>query len=175
MKVDKVFRDRVTWGPLTSENWNTLVSSAEENLSPREVEVAELAAHGHRIAEIAELLFISRDTAKTHLKSIFRKLEVHNRAELAAKWFKNVSTSGERTRRQSAPPALVPPFIVAGVLIATLLALSSSNASRELKVSAVESVDSARSADAGTYPISPETGDCRLVWIKSGYLVSCPR
>ena len=151
------------------------MSSAEQNLSPREVEVAELAAHGHRIAEIAELLFISRDTAKTHLKSIFRKLEVHSRAELAATWFKNVSTSGERTRRQAAPPALVPRFIVASIVIATLLTLSSSNASPELKVSAVKPAESARSADAGTYPISPEMGDCRLVWIKSDFLVSCPR
>jgi DNA-binding NarL/FixJ family response regulator len=53
-------------------------------LSEREAEVVALAAVGKRNAEIADCLFVSVDTVKTHLARSFRKLEVHNRTELSA-------------------------------------------------------------------------------------------
>ena len=53
-------------------------------LSEREAEVVALAALGRRNAEIAEALFVSVDTVKTHLARSFRKLGVHNRTELSA-------------------------------------------------------------------------------------------
>ena len=53
-------------------------------LSEREAEVVALAALGRRNAQIAEALFVSVDTVKTHLARSFRKLGVHNRTELSA-------------------------------------------------------------------------------------------
>lgn len=56
----------------------------EMGLSEREAEVVALAALGRRNAEIADALFVSVDTVKTHLSRSFRKLGVHNRTELSA-------------------------------------------------------------------------------------------
>jgi two-component system, NarL family, response regulator LiaR len=53
-------------------------------LSEREAEVVALAAMGKRNAQIAEALYVSVDTVKTHLARSFRKLGVHNRTELSA-------------------------------------------------------------------------------------------
>ena len=54
-----------------------------EALTPTEVEVAEHAADGLSTAEIAEVMFVSPNTVKTHLKHVYRKLDVHSRVELA--------------------------------------------------------------------------------------------
>jgi DNA-binding NarL/FixJ family response regulator len=53
-------------------------------LSPRELEVVLLTARGQTNAEIAEKLFISIGTVKTHLSSIHAKLDTRNRVEIAA-------------------------------------------------------------------------------------------
>ena len=53
-------------------------------LTPRERAVLSFVAHGRTNREIAESLFIAETTVKTHLKSIFAKLEVRNRSEAAA-------------------------------------------------------------------------------------------
>jgi DNA-binding CsgD family transcriptional regulator len=53
-------------------------------LTPAELEVAELAAAGLGNAEIAERLFVSVPTVKTHLRHVYGKLGVANRTELAA-------------------------------------------------------------------------------------------
>ncbi|TDD90600.1 response regulator transcription factor [Saccharopolyspora karakumensis] len=53
-------------------------------LSAREGEVAQLVATGATNAEIAEQLFLSVGTVKTHLSSIQSKLDVRNRVEIAA-------------------------------------------------------------------------------------------
>jgi len=50
-------------------------------LTSREQEVLRLLAEGLDAAEIAERLFISRKTVRTHIENIFRKLQVHNRAQ----------------------------------------------------------------------------------------------
>lgn len=53
-----------------------------EPLSDRESEVARAYARGLSYREIAETLGISPSTVRTHLNSIFRKLEVSNKLEL---------------------------------------------------------------------------------------------
>ena len=50
-------------------------------LSERESEVVVLLAQGLRNQEIAEVLDLSEDTIKTHLKRTYRKLGVANRAQ----------------------------------------------------------------------------------------------
>lgn len=50
-------------------------------LSSRELEVLRLLADGLESNEIAERLFIAVDTARTHIKNIYSKLDVHSRWE----------------------------------------------------------------------------------------------
>ena len=51
-------------------------------LSDRERLVAQKAAEGLTHRQIADELFIAPGTARTHLATVYRKLGVHNRAEL---------------------------------------------------------------------------------------------
>ncbi|MCU1352718.1 MAG: hypothetical protein JWM05_1927, partial [Acidimicrobiales bacterium] len=51
-------------------------------LSPREVEVAQLAASGARSKEVAELLSVSVRTVENTLQRVYAKLGIQNRAEL---------------------------------------------------------------------------------------------
>jgi DNA-binding NarL/FixJ family response regulator len=53
-------------------------------LSPRELDVVKLVARGLTNAEIAERLYISVGTVKTHLGSVQAKLPARNRVEVAA-------------------------------------------------------------------------------------------
>jgi two-component system NarL family response regulator len=50
-------------------------------LSPREREILELAASGRPNRDIAETLYVSESTVRTHLTNIYRKLQVSNRAQ----------------------------------------------------------------------------------------------
>ena len=59
-------------------------SIAGHDLSPREREVLRLLAAGKSDREIAEALFISKETASTHVKHVRRKLGVHSRAAAVA-------------------------------------------------------------------------------------------
>lgn len=51
-------------------------------LSKREQEIAELVSQGLTNKQIAERAFISENTVKQHLKRVFNKTDVRNRAEL---------------------------------------------------------------------------------------------
>jgi DNA-binding NarL/FixJ family response regulator len=55
-----------------------------EALSPRELEVLQRLAVGKSNKEIGAELFISEGTVKTHIKSIFSKLDVVSRTEAVA-------------------------------------------------------------------------------------------
>ena len=51
-------------------------------LSPRETEVLELLAKGRNCSFISTQLVISEETAKTHIKRIYRKFGVHSQQAL---------------------------------------------------------------------------------------------
>ena len=53
-------------------------------LSERETDVFALWVTGHGLKYIQNTLFISESTVKTHLRSIYRKCDTHNRAEIIA-------------------------------------------------------------------------------------------
>lgn len=55
-------------------------------LTPRESDVARLAAQGLSNPEISEALFISANTVKTHLAHVLQKLHLSNRVDLARFW-----------------------------------------------------------------------------------------
>src|SRR5882762_7202810 len=55
-----------------------------ESLSEREIDVLKLMAQGKSNKEIGSMLFISSGTVKSHVKSIFAKLNVNSRAEAVA-------------------------------------------------------------------------------------------
>lgn len=55
---------------------------SKPELSERETEIARLAAEGYSNREIGEKLFISPNTVKTQMKSVFEKLGVNSRALL---------------------------------------------------------------------------------------------
>jgi len=58
-------------------------SDLMQKLSIREKEIAQLLALGMTNKEIAKHADITEQTVKTHLKTIFEKLDVHTRLELA--------------------------------------------------------------------------------------------
>ncbi len=64
---------------------NALRKGVVELLSKREEEVLQLIAAGWSRPQIAAGLLISSNTVRTHTKTIYGKLEVHNRAEALAK------------------------------------------------------------------------------------------
>lgn len=78
---------------VTKENDNDVDSSQSINvacdyiiksrgLSERETDVFLLLAKGRNLPYISEVLYISKNTVRTHLKSIYQKLDVHSRQEL---------------------------------------------------------------------------------------------
>ena len=58
-----------------------------EELTPREAEVLELMVQGKTNQAIAEILFISRATAKVHVRRIIAKLEVSDRTQAVVRAF----------------------------------------------------------------------------------------
>lgn len=55
------------------------------DLSHREREIAELIAKGFIYKEIAEKLFLSPDTVRTHIRNIYEKLQVNSKMEMVNK------------------------------------------------------------------------------------------
>ncbi|HNS16275.1 MAG TPA: response regulator transcription factor [Bacteroidales bacterium] len=58
-----------------------------DKLTKREHEMLELLAKGYRYKEIADQLFISFETVRTHIHHIYEKLQVQSRTEAVNKLF----------------------------------------------------------------------------------------
>ena len=59
--------------------------AADGVLSPRESEVLQLIVAGRTNKEIADALFLSENTVKTHVNSLYTKLGVNRRTQAVAK------------------------------------------------------------------------------------------
>lgn len=60
-------------------------STQPSPLSERETEVLRLLCDGQNYRQIADQLYVSSNTVKAHIKHIYKKLHVHNRAEAVRK------------------------------------------------------------------------------------------
>jgi RNA polymerase sigma factor (sigma-70 family) len=84
--LEKQAFDRNTFRRLVEEaRLSGKTTSELDQLTEREREVFDLLAKGLTNKEIAEVLVITTNTVKRHLKAIFEKLEVHTRAAATAK------------------------------------------------------------------------------------------
>jgi len=57
---------------------------AKNILTPREIDIVKMVAEGNGNREVAERLFISEGTVKTHLHTIYEKLGLKGRVQLVA-------------------------------------------------------------------------------------------
>ena len=64
-------------------------NNTDINLSNREKEILTSLSKGNSYKMIADSLFISEETVRRHIKSIYRKLEVHSKSEAVAKAIKD--------------------------------------------------------------------------------------
>ena len=75
--------------PMSSKIAKLVVNSFQKNpnspLSSRETEVLELLAKGKSYSMTAQELFITKETAKSHIKNIYSKLQVNSKSEAIAK------------------------------------------------------------------------------------------
>ncbi|ELR63518.1 Transcriptional regulator CsgD for 2nd curli operon [Photobacterium marinum] len=84
--------------PLTQEiialyrKSNSLTVQPTVKLTTREKEILQLLVMGASNNEIAESLFVSENTVKTHLYNVFKKINVKNRMQ-AFMWAKNNQTN----------------------------------------------------------------------------------
>jgi DNA-binding NarL/FixJ family response regulator len=88
MHIKEVFEGG---SPMSSQVARRIISSfriIDNPLSNRETEVLKMLSKGMNYKEIAEDLFLSPHTIKTHIKNIYSKLHVNNRAEAIYKAIK---------------------------------------------------------------------------------------
>lgn len=75
--------------PMSTNIARLVVASFQKNqnspLTPRETEVLELLVKGKSYTNIADQLFVDKETIRTHIKNIYWKLEVHSKAEAIEK------------------------------------------------------------------------------------------
>lgn len=89
-KLIEALNDLCTGGsPMSSQIARKVVETFQQNsnftdskdtLSVREREVLDWLAKGYRYQEIADKLFLSLETVRTHIRNIYEKLHVHNRS-----------------------------------------------------------------------------------------------
>lgn len=82
--------------PMSSQIARKVVSSFNKTdnnsellkLSQREQEIIDLLAQGFRYKEIADKLYLSTETVRTHIRNMYEKLQVNSRTEAINKIYK---------------------------------------------------------------------------------------
>lgn len=105
-RVVSVLRDVGVRRGWASRGAITRGAESAGQLTETEFAVADLVSRGFTNARVGQQLFISTHTVASHLKKIFRKLDIASRVELASVW----ATSGTRPDRaaRSEPPSVFP-------------------------------------------------------------------
>lgn len=67
-----------------------------KRLTPRESEILVLLAKSYRNKEIAARLFLSQNTVRRYLETIYQKLEVHSRVEAVTLYLGQISPATQR-------------------------------------------------------------------------------
>ncbi len=70
--------------------------TCEASLSTAQHRVMKSVLEGHSEKEIAKLIYLSRHTVHNHIKEIYRKFEVHSRAQLLALFRYQSTEKGSR-------------------------------------------------------------------------------
>lgn len=84
-KVRKVVVEKEVYVPQPEEFTINETELKKLNLSDREYEVLQLMAKGFSNADIAESLFLSISTIKTHVSNLFVKMDVESRTQAIVK------------------------------------------------------------------------------------------
>lgn len=76
---------------------------ARTNLTDREREILSQLARGHSNREIGQVLTISENTVRAHLRNILEKLHLHNRIQAAAYAIKEGLVGADTAAERSSP------------------------------------------------------------------------
>lgn len=92
-RIVSAIKEAVNGGAPMSTNVARMVvqsfnRSPSSHLTSRETDVLDLLCKGFSYKMIADTLFVSQDTVRSHIKSIYRKLEVHSKSEAVVKALK---------------------------------------------------------------------------------------
>ena len=85
-----VSREIMTKTILENRDKDIITRKDQTMLTPREIEILSFIAAGAKNEQIAEELFISPNTVKTHIYNIFKKINVPNRLQAALWAVKNL-------------------------------------------------------------------------------------
>jgi len=86
--IERVLSGEVFYSEKVLETLNIL-NKKEKLLTPKEEEIITLLAKGKNNHEIAEEIFVSYNTIKTHRKNINRKLGLNTNADIIKYYYKN--------------------------------------------------------------------------------------
>jgi two-component system, NarL family, response regulator LiaR len=84
-RVEKVIVEKEILIPMTGELTINKIELDKLHLTKREYEILQLITKGHSNADIADILFLSVSTVKTHASNLFVKMDVKRRTQAIEK------------------------------------------------------------------------------------------
>lgn len=84
-KIEKVIIEKEVFIPQTEDFTINEIELKKLNLTNREYEILQLVANGHSNTDIANNLFLSISTVKTHVSNLYLKMNVKSRGQAIVK------------------------------------------------------------------------------------------